>query len=281
MVRRLKRLLISSAFLAALMAPATPVFADSTHGNSANAPGQNKTTSSQASQSSSTGSPGNSDHSKGNAGTSGTYNQPQPYSKADQNNTGANDTSSTNQYKSTRNGSPSLNGNGGGQANGKPCAGCVGKADNKNPKGQYPNGSDHNKGYECDKNNGIGKGNPAHTGCTSSTPACTGPNCGGMGGCTSNCGGNQGCTTNCGGTHGCTTNCSQDHLCTTTCQGRGGDEEVSSGSIRLAVAGPVSNALPNTGAPDQTSVWAIMAVLGFVVTAVYWRQFIIPLVARR
>jgi LPXTG-motif cell wall-anchored protein len=42
----------------------------------------------------------------------------------------------------------------------------VGKADNKNPKGQMPNGSDHNNGYECDGNNGIGKTNPAHTGCT-------------------------------------------------------------------------------------------------------------------
>ena len=34
-----------------------------------------------------------------------------------------------------------------GKATGKPCAGCVGKADNKNPKGQFfPNGTDHNKG---------------------------------------------------------------------------------------------------------------------------------------
>jgi LPXTG-motif cell wall-anchored protein len=60
-----------------------------------------------------------------------------------------------------------MNGEGDGQATGKPCAGCVGKADNKNPKGQYPDGSDANNGYECDGNNGIGKSNPAHTGCTS------------------------------------------------------------------------------------------------------------------
>ncbi len=53
-------------------------------------------------------------------------------------------------------------------ANGKPCAGCVGKADNKNPQGQMPNGSDHIAGYECDRNHGIGRSNPAHTGCTSS-----------------------------------------------------------------------------------------------------------------
>ena len=98
-----------------------------------------------------------SDHSQGNSGTSGTYNQPQPYSHADQNNTGANDTSASNQYKSTRDGSPSGNGNGDGKATGKPCAGCVGKADNKNPKGQFPNGTDHNNGYECDGNHGIGQ----------------------------------------------------------------------------------------------------------------------------
>lgn len=68
-------------------------------------------------------------------------------------------------YDSTCDGSPSLNGNGNGNANGKPCAGCVGAADNKNPKGQLPGPEDHNKGYECDGNNGIGKGNPAHSAC--------------------------------------------------------------------------------------------------------------------
>lgn len=68
-------------------------------------------------------------------------------------------------YHSTCDGSPSQNGNGNGQATGKPCAGCVGAADNKNPPGQAPDGSDHNNGYECDGNNGVGKSNPAHTGC--------------------------------------------------------------------------------------------------------------------
>jgi hypothetical protein len=70
------------------------------------------------------------------------------------------------EYCSTRDGSPSRNGNGDGKATGRPCAGCVGKADDKNPRGQRPNGSDSNNGYECDGNKGIGKGNPAHTGCT-------------------------------------------------------------------------------------------------------------------
>jgi hypothetical protein len=66
-------------------------------------------------------------------------------------------------YDSTCDGRPSENGNGSG--GGRPCQGCVGNADNKNPPGQFPDGSDHNNGYECDGNNGVGKGNPAHSGC--------------------------------------------------------------------------------------------------------------------
>ena len=100
------------------------------------------------------------------AGSSnGPLNKPQTLSKADLNSGGANGQCLGGPYCSTRNGSPSLNGNGNGNATGKPCAGCVGKADNKNPKGQMPNGTDHNAGYECDGNNGIGKSNPAHTAC--------------------------------------------------------------------------------------------------------------------
>jgi hypothetical protein len=60
---------------------------------------------------------------------------PQPPSNADFSGSGAN---VSGPYDSTRDGSPSLNGNGGGEAVGKPCAGCVGKADNKNPPGQMP-----------------------------------------------------------------------------------------------------------------------------------------------
>src|SRR3954447_18840281 len=111
-----------------------------------------------------------SDHSAGNASTVGDPSQPQPVSNADQNSGGANGQCPGGPYCSTRDGSASGNGNGGGMATGKPCAGCVGKADNKNPKGQMPNGSDLNAGYECDRNHGIGRTNPAHTGCTSSTP---------------------------------------------------------------------------------------------------------------
>ena len=67
---------------------------------------------------------------------------------------------------------PANVGEGDNQGNGNaPDNGTVGKADGKNPPGQYPNGSDHNKGYECDDNKGIGNngGNPAHSGCTPPT----------------------------------------------------------------------------------------------------------------
>lgn len=125
----------------------------------------------------------NSDHSHGNAGTSGTSSSAQPLSHADQNSGGANGQCPSGTYCSTRHGAASLNGNGNGKATGKPCAGCVGKADNKNPHGQAPSGPiDHNAGYECDRNHGIGRTNPAHTGCNESspttTPTTTGPpNC--------------------------------------------------------------------------------------------------------
>jgi hypothetical protein len=57
-------------------------------------------------------------------------------------------------------------GNGKSTDNGKPpCAGCVGAADDKNPPGQLPGGSDPNAGYECDSNQGVGQTNPAHSGC--------------------------------------------------------------------------------------------------------------------
>ena len=95
----------------------------------------------------------------------------QPPSNADFSGNGANEHGA---YDSTRDGSASDNGNGEGAATGEPCAGCVGKADNKNPAGQAPDGSDANNGYECDGNSGVGRTNPAHTGCvvpdTSVTP---------------------------------------------------------------------------------------------------------------
>jgi len=52
---------------------------------------------------------------------------------------------------------------------GKPCDGCVGKADDKLPPGQTVegvlDGNDGDAGYECDRNHGVGLGNPAHTAC--------------------------------------------------------------------------------------------------------------------
>lgn len=68
-------------------------------------------------------------------------------------------------YGTTCNGSASGNGASTSNNSSKPCAGCVGNADNKNPPGQYPNGNDPNAGYECDRNQGVGQTNPAHTGC--------------------------------------------------------------------------------------------------------------------
>ena len=118
----------------------------------------------------------------------GDTSKPQPTSNADATGNGANPGTACEArqpngnpvadgviYCSMRDGSASLNGNGNGNATGKPCAGCVGRADNKNPPGQgqeYPTivdgrliQPDTNQGYECDGNNGIGKTNPAHTLC--------------------------------------------------------------------------------------------------------------------
>ncbi len=72
-------------------------------------------------------------------------------------------------------GAESMNGNGGGNATGRPAAGTAGNADSnpadsKYPPGQAENGGDANNGYECDGNNGIAKGNPAHTACEDVPP---------------------------------------------------------------------------------------------------------------
>ena len=81
-------------------------------------------------------------------------------------------------YENTCDAGPSENGAGDGEAGGKPCAGCVGNADDKDPPGQAGGGpTDANNGYECDEkgaganqgNNGVGVGNPAHTPCKPGT----------------------------------------------------------------------------------------------------------------
>jgi hypothetical protein len=64
-------------------------------------------------------------------------------------------------YTGYATGMASYNGNGKGKAVGRPDAGSVGKADQKNPPGQVNNDTDN--GYECDENSGIAKTNPAHT----------------------------------------------------------------------------------------------------------------------
>lgn len=85
-------------------------------------------------------------------------------------------------YDSTCDGRDAIEGPGNSSdAPGKPCDGCVGNADNKNPRGQFPDGSDANAGYECEAdepehghagqfddfkgNKGVGRGNPAHSTC--------------------------------------------------------------------------------------------------------------------
>ena len=90
---------------------------------------------------------------------------PQPLSHADQTGHGANTTSSDNPYAAT----------GFGQVQGGHLAGTEGKADNKFPPGQAPDGTDGNRGYECDQNPGIGNGDPAHTTCRRPTESVTPP----------------------------------------------------------------------------------------------------------
>lgn len=94
------------------------------------------------------------------------------------NNSGGGGANRSGDYDSSCDKSAGDHGSGG---NGK-CAGCDGKSDFKNPKGQYKN--DHNNGYECDHNGGVGKGNPAHSRCvrpTTTTPCpeggCPPPDC--------------------------------------------------------------------------------------------------------
>ncbi len=79
---------------------------------------------------------------------------------------GANRSGPDNPYQNTCDGRQPGNG----QGNARPCAGCVGNADDKFPPGQEPDGTDHNNGYECDGNEGIAKENPAHTGCVLPPP---------------------------------------------------------------------------------------------------------------
>lgn len=105
----------------------------------------------------------------GDVGTSGNHDDKQDGDSCDGDPSGGSDTghgaNTGDEFDSNcpSDDGPAPNGNGGGDAKGKPCAGCVGNADDKNPPGQGKN--DKNKGYECDDNKGVGKGNPAHTGC--------------------------------------------------------------------------------------------------------------------
>ncbi|MFZ5869625.1 MAG: LPXTG cell wall anchor domain-containing protein [Actinomycetota bacterium] len=147
-------LLALTSVLAVLLWAAAPAMAG---GNGkADAPGQQKKAAAEQSQ-------GDSNGGKDKV-VSGESGQPQPPSNADMNPGGANNGGDCDPYCSTRDGTPSGNGQG---KNGIE-AGSKGRADNKTPPGQQPGPEDRNNGYECDGNNGIAKGNPAHTGCTTS-----------------------------------------------------------------------------------------------------------------
>ena len=196
------------------------------------------------------------------AWATGSATSPQPVSKADATRGGANGQCPGGPYCSTRDGSPSLNGNGKGAAVGKPCAGCVGKADNKNPPGQMPNGSDHNKGYECDSNHGIGRSNPAHTGCT---PVVTPPNGGGGGGTggggTTGGGGGGGITGGGGGVIGGPTPVVNPVL--------NGQPQTLGGPVSLEAASRLTHPLPAFAAAGEADASGQLVAGGFAALAAF------------
>jgi hypothetical protein len=125
------------------------------NGNSASAPGQQKQEQPQP------GAPGQEKGSQAEA-------PPRGQGDASASKQGKSDGRGANQsgpYDPSGVGEPSGNGKSEDNNGKRPCAGCVGKADAKNPPGQLPGGSDANRGYECDENQGVGKTNPAHSGC--------------------------------------------------------------------------------------------------------------------
>ncbi len=137
-------------------------------GNSASAPGQ---------QAQGTADPGNSAEAPGQL-----KQQDPPAEPQSQNETSGTGANQSGPYDPSGVGAPSGNGKSETNNGNRPCAGCVGNADAKNPPGQLPGGSDPNNGYECDGNQGVGKTNPAHSGCgstTTTTPPSGGPPGGG------------------------------------------------------------------------------------------------------
>lgn len=171
-----------------------------------------------------------------------------------------------NPYASNGVGLPSGNGN---QVNGghtgEPCAGCVGKADNKNPPGQAPGPSDNNAGYECDRNHGIARTNPAHTGCKTAptsptTPPPTTPTTVHHG-CTSNCGG---CTSNCGG---CTSNCHDPGTTTVPTGCVSGSSSTSCGTTTPSLAAGHGSSTTTRPATSGASTTVAPATVGSAVKA--------------
>jgi hypothetical protein len=139
------------------------------------------------------------------------------------------------------------------QGNGPPADGSVGNADDKTPGGQS-NGDNPNKGYECDDNQGVGKGNPAHTGCTTSTTSQT-------------------------GSSGCVGVCDTTTTTTTTVPG----EEPSAEVLGLTEEAPAApGAAPAAAPATQLAFTGITAdVLGFLGLALVAFGAAFMLVARR
>lgn len=140
-------------------------------------------------------------------------------------------------------GTQGLHGNGG---NGK-CAGCTGKADDKWPRGQYV--GDHNNGYECDHNGGIGKGNPAHSRCATAPP--------------------PPCVTNCNPPPPCVRNCNPPPPCVKNCNPPDEDDDVK-GEIHTDIDEPLAGRtppkgrppLPFTGATVGSFLWLALLLMG-------------------
>ena len=115
----------------------------------------------------------------GNASSGGPGQQAQGQGTQRQSSTSSQGANQSGPYNPSGVGSPSGNGKSTDNNGNRPCAGCVGKADAKNPPGQLPGGQDSNRGYECDDNQGVGKTNPAHSGCSSGSTTTTTTSAGG------------------------------------------------------------------------------------------------------
>ena len=151
------------------------------------------------------------------------------------------------------------------QGNSQNCNGQQsGPSDDKNPPGQV--GNEHDRGYECDDNKGVGDkgGNPAHTGCTTTTIETNTQGCPAGQVC------ELGCTSNCGTT-------------TTTVPGEEPPSAEVLGLTEEAPAAPAAPGSPAAAAPaTQLAFTGVTAdVLGFLGLALVAFGAAFMLIARR